>query len=48
MTKDKYPIVMIILIILWVVAMGKAAKQFTENQTKQTISKTKQTISKTK
>ena len=32
MTKDKYPIVMIILIILWVVALGKAGKQFAINQ----------------
>ena len=41
MVKDKYPIVMIILIILWVVAMGKAGKQFAENQTKQIINKNK-------
>jgi hypothetical protein len=35
MVKDKYPIVILLLIILWIVAMGKAGKQFADNQSKQ-------------
>ena len=35
MVKDKYPIVKLLLIILWIVAIGKAGKQFADNQSKQ-------------
>lgn len=41
MVKDKYPIVILLLIVLWIVAMGKACKQFADNQSKQIINKNK-------
>lgn len=41
MVKDKYSIVILLLIILWIVAMGKAGKQFADNQSKQIINKNK-------